>query len=339
MKHIAVLAEGAWGTAVATLLAHNGYHVRLWCYHRELVDIINKTHRNDRFLPGITLDTKIKAVATIDQAVCDAQWVFEAIPVKFLRASLQKAVACMRSDQIWVVLSKGIEQDTLLFPSQIIDDVFNRSVTTAIFAGPSFAMDVAQKKITAITIAATDCTIGIDLQKLVTNDYFRPYITTDVMGVQAGAALKNVITLGIGMLDGAGYTDNTKAFLLTRGLHEMVQLAQAVGGKQETVYGLSGVGDLVLTSMGSLSKNLMVGKQLGKGKTLDIIAQETGSIPEGINTVQSVYQFMNKQQLALPICKGIYDIIFNKKSVQDFLTALMNEPLSWECEEKKGRLK
>lgn len=333
MKHIAMIGEGAWGTAVATLLAHNGFQVRMWCHHTELVDAINTTHRNERFLPGIILDKKIKAVATIDEAVCDAQWIFQAIPVKFLRSVLQQAVPCVRSDQIWVVLSKGIEQNSLLFPSQIMDEVFTTHVATAIFAGPSFAIDVAQKKITAICVAATDCDIGTSLQKIVANEYFRPYITTDIIGVQTGAALKNVIALGIGILDGAGYTDNTKAFLLTRGLYEMAHIAQVLGGNQQTIYGLAGVGDLVLTSMGSASRNVAVGQQLAKGQSLDTILRETGHIPEGINTVQAVYQLMKKHDIVLPICKGIYEVIFNKKSVQDFLKTLMAAPLDGECKE------
>ncbi len=170
---------------------------------------------------------------------------------------------------------------------------------------------------------------------MLANDYFRPYVTTDVIGVQAGAALKNVITLGIGMLDGAGYTDNAKAFLLTRGLHEMVQLVANVGGRQETVYGLSGVGDLVLTAMGKLSRNLEVGRRLGSGEKLEIILQQTGYIPEGINTVQSVYQLLTQQNLDLPICRGIYDVIFTETTLKDMLRSLMKQPLSFECETKE----
>ncbi len=332
MKLVTILGEGAWGTAIATLLAHNGYDVNLWCYTKDLVPEINRTHQNERYLPGVTLDKKIKAVADITTALCDVTWVFEAIPIKYLRSILLEAKPCMRSDQIWVVLSKGIEQETLLFPTQIIDDVFDNKVQTTVFAGPSFAMDVARKQITAVTLAAQHCELGQKLQHMLANEYFRPYISTDVIGVQAGAALKNVITLGVGMLDGAGYTDNAKAFLLTRGLAEMTQLIVALGGTQETAYGLSGVGDLVLTAMGQLSRNLEVGRLLGKGQLLEKILKETGYIPEGINTVQSVYQLIAARNLKLPICQGIYEIIFKGRSLQDFLKGLMAEPLSWECE-------
>ncbi len=335
MKNVAVLGEGAWGTAVATLLAHNGYEVHIWCHDKSIVDQINNTHRNEQYLPGITLDTSIHATADMKEALCDSVWVFEAIPVKFLRSVLQQAKECFEESQVWVVLSKGIEQETLLFPTQIIDDVFAIETKKTVFAGPSFAHDVATKQITAVTVAASDCELGIALQQLLANDYFRPYVTTDVIGVQAGAALKNVITLGIGMLDGAGYTDNAKAFLLTRGLHEMVQLVANVGGRQETVYGLSGVGDLVLTAMGKLSRNLEVGRRLGSGEKLEIILQQTGYIPEGINTVQSVYQLLTQQNLDLPICRGIYDVIFTETTLKDMLRSLMKQPLSFECETKE----
>ncbi len=336
MKRVAIIGEGAWGTAVATLLAHNGYRVTIWCYNEDVVDQINEGHRNKKFLSDVSLAESIWATADMKEALCDSEWIFEAIPVQFLRSVLQGAKSCFDANQKWVVLSKGIEQDTLLFPTQIIDDVFGVSVKKTVFAGPSFAQDVAKKQITAVTVAAPDCQLGQELQQMLANEYFRPYITTDMMGVQVGAALKNVITLGVGMLDGAGYTDNAKAFILTRGLHEMVQLAQSMGGRQETIYGLSGVGDLVLTAMGSLSRNLEVGKRLGKGQSLDAILKETGYIPEGINTVKSVYQLIKKQNLDLPICRGLYEVIFTDVTIQDTLQRLMQQPLTLECENKKA---
>ncbi len=332
MKTVAILGEGAWGTAVATLLAHNGHQVMLWCYNTELVSQINTTRYNERYLPGIQLDKTITAVATIDEAVCNADWVFEAVPVKFLRSVLEKAKTCYNDTQRWVVLSKGIEQGTLLFPTEIIFDVLGNTVQQTVFAGPSFAMDVARKQITAVTIAAPGCALARELQALLANDYFRPYISTDMIGVQVGAALKNVIAIGVGMLDGAGYTDNAKAFMITRGLHEIAELAVALGARQETVYGLSGVGDLILTAMGSLSRNLEVGKRFGQGQSLENILKETGYIPEGINTVESVQQLMRKHGVRLAICLGIYEVIFNNKSLKQVLKKLMSDSVPCECE-------
>jgi len=331
MKSVCMIGEGAWGTAVATLLVHNGYTVKLWCHDASVVDTIKQTRENKRYLPGIMLDEKIEPTAQLDEAVCGVQYVFEAIPITYLRSVLQDAKPCFSQEQIWVVLSKGIEQDTLLLPTQILDDVFGTDVQKAMFAGPSFAHDVASKQITAVTIGTPDCAFGSELQKMLANEYFRPYFSTDMIGVQVGSALKNVITLGIGMLDGAGYTDNPKAFLFARGLHEIVQLAQTLGGKQETIYGLSGVGDLVLTAMGKLSKNLEVGRRLGAGQSLDEILEQTGYIPEGINTVKAVNQLIAKHKLPLPICQGIYEVIFESQSLEAMLKKLMAQPLEWEC--------
>ncbi|MDP3889188.1 MAG: NAD(P)H-dependent glycerol-3-phosphate dehydrogenase, partial [bacterium] len=225
----------------------------------------------------------------------------------------------------------GIEKDTLLLPTQIINDVLGSHIKTAVLAGPSYAQKVVAQEITAVTLAAPDCTPGYELQKVLANNYFRPYVSTDMIGVQVGAALKNVITLGIGMLNGAGYSDNTKAFLFSRGLQEMVQLCVAMGGRQETMYGLSGVGDLVLTSMGTLSKNLQIGKLLGAGGSLETILEKTGYIPEGINTVQSVHQLMRAYNVQLPISHGIYEVIFKHKTIKSMLQELMAHPLDWEC--------
>lgn len=333
MKIITVLGEGAWGTAIATLFAHNGYTVKLWCYDADVAKQIYATRMNERYLPGIILSPLIIPTTDLREALCGSLFVFEAIPIKFLRSVLTQAIRCFNSEQTWVVLSKGIEQNTLMLPTQIIDDSFSQSVKKMVLVGPSFATDLARKKITAVVVAAPNCDQGRILQGMLANEYFRPYITTDIVGAQVGAALKNVITLGIGMLDGAGYTDNAKAFLITRGLAEMADLAHALGGMKETMYGLAGVGDLVLTATSMTSKNLQVGHQIGRGILLTTIEKEIGTVPEGINTVQSAHALMRKYpSLSLPICQGIYDCIFSGKSVTKMMHELMNKPLTLECE-------
>ena len=334
-KQVGILGEGAWGTAIATVLARNGYIVKLWCYHASVAEQITKTGINEQFLPGIKLSKSIIPVTRIEDVVCGSELIFEAIPVKYLRDVITKARNCFTDAQTWIVLSKGIENKTLLLPSQIIDDVFQKKVKQAIVAGPSFAMDVAKEQITAVALASSDCAIAQHIQSVLANNYFRPYITTDTIGVQIGAALKNVITLAIGMLDGAGYTDNTKAFIFTRGLHEISTLIPVLGGKQETAYGLSGIGDVVLSAFGKLSKNLEVGKRLGHREKLDTILQETGYIPEGINTVQSLHELLQIKMLDLPICQGVYEIIFKDVPIASFLKKLMNKPLTFECEMSK----
>jgi len=235
---------------------------------------------------------------------------------------LEQAKPFVTSNQIWVVLSKGIEQETLLLPIQLFDDVFETSVDKAVCLGPSFAHGVVCKEVTAVVVAASDKKVCSRLKNILANEYFRPYESSDMIGVQVGAALKNVIALGIGILEGAGYGENTKAFVLTKGLHDMVTCAQAVGGEKETIYGLAGVGDLVLTCTGGFSRNVMVGKYFGQGQSIEEIIAKTGVIPEGVNTVKSIYQLAQKHGLRLPVCEGIYDMIFGEKPVNTFLADL-----------------
>lgn len=333
---IAILGAGAWGTALATLLAHNGHEVLLWAFEPEVAGDINNYHENKRYLPGIRLNGNIRATADIAQAICDAKWVFEAIPIKFLRKTLKQTSSCFSKEQIWVIASKGIEQETLMLPSQIIDDEFGYQTKKAVIAGPSFAYDLAQKDITGVAVAAIDCAIADELQEVLANLYFRPYVNLDMIGVQLAAALKNVITLGIGMLEGAGFADNAKAFLFTRGLHEMAQLGIKMGAEQDTFYGLAGVGDLALTAMGKRSRNLEVGIRLGDGQSLEAILQGTGYIPEGINTLQSLHQLMHKKHIAMPVCDGIFQVIFGNVALHDMLADLMS--VSFEAKKCCSRL-
>lgn len=328
---VAVLGEGSWGTAMATVLAANGLKVKLWCHDAQIAQEIKKSRINEQYLPGIVLSDLIEPITDMQQVLEGVKFIFEAIPTQYLRVVIAEAARYCTPEQVWVVLSKGIEQDTLLFPTQILDDVCGHEVKKAVVVGPSFADDVARKQVTAVIVAATDCAAGLEIQKLLANSYFRPYISLDVIGAQVAAALKNVIALGIGLADGAGYTDNTKVYLLTRGLQETAALAHALGGRVQTMLGLAGVGDLVLTAMGSLSRNVRLGRQLAQGQQLEEIAQQTGAMPEGINTLKSVHQLIEQKKLSLPVCHGIYRIVFEHKNLEDILQELMQRPLEREC--------
>lgn len=349
MKRVCVLGAGAFGTAFASLLADNGFEVTIWCYESFVVDDITQKRCNETFLPGVKLSENIKPFTNMAYALEDAGWVFEAIPVKFLRSILQKAKPYVTDEQRWVVLSKGIENGTLLFPSQVIDDVFEKKMKKAVVAGPSFAKNIACKQMTGVDIACEDLDMLAQLQRMLENDYFKCHMTSDIIGVQVGGSLKNILAIATGMLDGAGYPDNTKAFLLTEGLHEMALFAEHVGADAQTLYGLSGVGDLVLTCMGGLSRNLMVGKHLGKGETLDAILKRTGVVPEGANTVKSVYQIITREskdvpkfelqdfgahigqgkkvvmqggKINMPIFESMYEILYGGKTVEYLLKVL-----------------
>ena len=327
---IAIIGAGAWGTALATLVRENGHDVMLWAYESDVVDAINEEHENKRYLPGVQLERGIRATNDLKKAICGAQWVFEAVPVQFLRTVLSQAITCFDPEQTWVVTSKGIEQETLLLPSQMIDELCAFQVKKAVIAGPSFASDLARKQPTGIAVAADDCAIASALQTVLANAYFRPYVSLDMIGVQMGGAVKNVIALGVGMLEGAGFSDNAKALLFTRGLHEMVQLGIAMGGMQETFYGLSGVGDTAMTAMGGKSRNLEVGKRLGRGQKLLAILDETGFVPEGVNTVQSLQRLMIEKKIDAPICRGVYQVICDGLPIQALLDGVLDQPLRFE---------
>lgn len=321
--NIAILGAGAWGTAIASVLANNGYSVLLWAHETGVVDDINLHHRNSRYLPNALLHQSIRATNDLNAVICSAHFVIESLPVCYMRSTIAQTLSCFSKDQIWVITSKGIEQNTCMLPTQIIDDLFGYKTKKVVMAGPSFAQEVIEKKLTGMVIASDDLHIAQQFKELIRNDYFCPEISSDMIGVQLGGALKNVITLGVGMLDGAGFTDNAKAFLLTRGLAEMTQLGIKLGAQQETFYGLSGVGDLVLTAMGRFSKNLAVGRQLGQGKQIDLIIKEVGYIPEGVNTVQSLHQLMDDVDVRLPVCDGIYEVVFEGGSLQRVIDKLV----------------
>ncbi len=326
-----MLGEGAWGTSMAILLANNGYRVNLWCYHDEIAQEIKSTRINQCYLPGIKIPELIYPTSDIKEAVSGATYLFEAIPTEFLRSIVEQVKSVYVSEHIWVVLSKGIEEGTLLFPSQIIKEICGPDVKTAVVTGPSFARDVAEQQMTAVVIAADDCLRAKDIYELLSNNYFKPYLSMDIIGVQAAGAFKNIIALGVGLVSGAGKGDNTRAYVITRGLQEMALFVHSLGGCTQTVSGLAGVGDLILTCMGDLSRNIRVGHRVAEGESLGEIKQEKGALPEGINTIKSVYEIMQRDKLKLPVCAGIFDIVFNQQSVQEILNRLMDQPFEIEC--------
>ncbi len=331
MKRVAVVGEGAWGTAVAMLLADNGFLVNLWCQDPAVAHSIKQKRINERYFPDFKIPETIIPVTDLSSAVDGVTYIFEAIPVKYMRPVFSLMRPHIRKDHVVIILSKGIENNSLLFPTELVNEVIGFQVEQAVLAGPSFAKEIAERRTTAVTLAAS-CDLALKIQHMLANNYFRPYITTDIVGVQVGAALKNVMSLGVGMADGAGLSENTKAFLVTRGLAEMAQLAVVLGAKQETIYGLSGVGDLILSSMGTLGRNVALGRQLGQGKTIAELEKVIDVIPESINTVISLEQLLQQRKLDLPVCRGIYQVVAGHKKITDVVAELMARPLEYECE-------
>jgi glycerol-3-phosphate dehydrogenase (NAD(P)+) len=323
-KKVSMIGEGAWGTAVATVLAHNGYTVQLWCHDPAVVESIKRTRFNERYLPGVPLSSSIHPTSNLKEAVDGSSFIFEAIPVQYLRQVLQEVRPFISPLQPWIALSKGIEQETLFLPTQIINDVLGTECKTAALVGPSFAREVAARQLTAINFAYHDDFYrDTNHQLLLNNEYFNVKRSTDFIGVQVGSALKNVIALGIGMLDGAGYGANAQAYFFTLGLHEIARVIEACGGNRETAYGLCGVADLVLTAMSKQSKNWTVGVRIGKDQPLKDVLKETGFIPEGLNTVQSTFELAKRHALPLPLCIGMYEVLFAHRSINELMHSLM----------------
>lgn len=323
-KSITMLGAGAWGTAVAHLLATNGHNVTLWCHEDQLAEEINQQHINSLYLPDVQLPKNVRATASIQEALGGAHIIFEAIPVKYLRETLEHVQPYFDQEQLWLILSKGIEQESFLVPSQIIDDAMGCTVKKVVVCGPSFARDLVEFVPTGVVVASDDQHRAQTGARLLSNDYFSCTLSSDLLGVQLCAALKNVFALTIGIALGAQARDNTVALLLTKALAEMNQIVQMFGGNQETIYGLAGVGDLVLTCYGSLSKNFTLGKLLGQGALLQDISSE-GIFPEGINTIQSLIQLAQKKSLKLPIVQGTYDFIFNAGSFNNLINQVIEK--------------
>lgn len=319
-QNIAVLGAGAWGTAVAKLLAENGHNVTLWCYEQEVVHIINQTNINSQYLPNVLLPKNIIATTNINEAVGKSDYIFEAIPVKYLRSTCAMLDKNKAINKIWVVLSKGIEDSTLFVPSPILQDCFDNSIKYAVVSGPNFAAEICQKALTGTLVASPKADIAKQVRSLLHNEWFRTYPSYDPIGVQIAGAFKNIIALGIGIVHGAGQTShNTHSYFLTRGLDEMSELISHSGGEKETAYSLAGVGDLVLTCTGTLSKNLRAGIMLGKGNTRAHIEEKMHLLPEGFNTIQALLAPIKKNKLDMPLTIGIYQCIYENAAPSTLL--------------------
>ncbi|MFH1994130.1 MAG: NAD(P)H-dependent glycerol-3-phosphate dehydrogenase [Nitrospinota bacterium] len=329
---VSVIGGGAWGTAVALLLADKGLAVSLWAYEAELCDDINLKRENTLFLPGVSLSPNITATNNLKEGVSGASTVILASPSHVLRGVVERIKEHIDPQVNIVCLTKGIELDTLKLPSQILDDILPADISrrSAYLSGPTFAKEVARKLPTAATIASKDEDAAHKMQHLFNTDYFRTYRHSDVLGVELGGALKNVIAIGAGISDGMGNGHNALSSLITRGLAEMIRFGTALGADPVTFTGLSGMGDLVLTCTGDLSRNRTVGMRLGKGETLDNIIGEMKMVAEGVKTTKSAMALSKKYDVELPIIGTIYSILYDGQSPKEAIRQLMRRGLKEE---------
>ncbi len=334
MAHVAVLGVGAWGTALAKVLAEKGNDVWMWGRSRDVVETIELTRRNDRYLPGFELPLSLRATDDPERALRGADLVLTAIPSHATRAVLGDLRRYFPARVPIVSATKGIENDSLMLMHQVVNDALGPDFLEyyTILSGPSFAKEVALRHPTVVAVAGRRNDVAQAVQERFSSDVFRVYWSDDLVGVELGGALKNVIAIAAGAGDGMGFGHNSRAAVITRGLHEIARVAVAKGANPLTVAGLAGMGDLVLTCTGDLSRNRTVGIELGRGKKLGEILRDLGHVAEGVKTTKSAYDLAMSLQVDLPITRQVYEVLYHDKSVRDALTDLMNRPLMQELD-------
>jgi glycerol-3-phosphate dehydrogenase (NAD(P)+) len=326
----AVLGAGGWGTTLAILLNENGYDVTLWEYNPEYAKTIAEYRENFYYLPKVKIPENIEITNDLEFAVHKKNLIVIATPTQFIRKSLSPLNNFDFKDSLLVSVSKGIEIGTSFLVSEILSDIFRKIKTKNIFclSGPSHAEEVSKKIPTAVVCAGHSHSKVI--QKIFSNDYFRVYTNNDLTGTEVGGALKNVIAIAAGVSDGAGYGDNTKAAIMTRGINEIMRLGLKLKARRETFFGLSGIGDLIVTCSSAHSRNRSVGEQIGKGKKLSRILKEMKMVAEGVPTTKSAYELSRSLNIELPITHQVYNILFREKDPQNATKALMKRNLKEE---------
>lgn len=325
-KSITVLGAGSWGTALALLLYSNGHDVSLWEFREDAAQKLDRIRENLEFLPGICIPKGIRITSDLNRAVENRQMIVVAVPSHVVRSVAgQLPEFTPENAPIFVNVAKGIENDTLLRMSQVLEEnlrgVPPEKIST--LSGPSHAEEVSKQIPTAIVAASDSLETAETVQQTFLNNYFRVYSSQDLIGVELGGSLKNIIAVAAGICDGAGFGDNTKAALQPRGLVEMARLGEKMGANKLTFAGLSGMGDLIVTCMSRHSRNRYLGEQVGKGRTLDEVLEEMVMVAEGVKTTRSAYQLSQKYNIEMPITEQVFKILFEEQNPKEAMYELM----------------
>ncbi len=328
---VSVIGAGGWGTTLAVLLYEKGNEVMLWEYFPDYARVLTETRENIKFLKGIKIPEKIDITIDLQRCVEQAETVVMAVPSHALRQTLEKIQGFDYKKKFFISCIKGIEQKSLMRMSQVMKDVLGK-VKFAVISGPSHAEEVSRKIPTAVVAASEKLSMAARAQELFYTDDLRVYTNRDVAGVELGGSVKNVIAIAAGILDGLGAGANTKAALITRGLAEMKRLGKALGAKETTFFGLSGLGDLVVTCESRFSRNRAVGEQLGKGKKLKEILAGMDMVAEGVKTTESVYMMAEKHKVEMPITRETYEVLYKDKPAKQSIRDLMTRKLKSEEE-------
>lgn len=331
MTRCAVVGAGAWGTALADLLARNGHDVRIWAYEWDVVESINRLHQNRRFLAGNQLAENVVAFNDIGEALDGAALVTLATPSHVLRTVSRSARALIHDAVPVVVASKGIETETLALMTDVAAAELPQCTVVAL-SGPSFASEVVAQQPTAVVVASKDPAAAQFAQLAFSSIHFRAYTHTDVTGVEIGGSLKNVMAVATGIADGLGLGFNARAALITRGLAEMTRLGVKFGAEPATLAGLAGLGDLVLTCTGSLSRNRSVGVEVGRGVPLDAVLAGRETVAEGVVTTKSAHALALREGVEMPIVAAVHRVLFENQPARDAIGALMARDLKSESD-------
>lgn len=331
----AVFGTGSWGTALALVLADNGHEVMMWGRKKEQVDEINTAHSNERYLPSVEIPELIQATTSMKEAVEDAEIVVLVVPTKAMREVTSKLNQLLKTPVMLVHAAKGIEIESLKRVSEIIEDEIDASKrkNIAVLSGPSHAEEVSLRQPTTVTVSSTDPETAKALQDLFINLKFRVYTNPDMIGVELGGALKNIIALGAGLSDGIGYGDNAKAALITRGLAEISRLGIKMGANPLTFSGLAGMGDLIATCTSKHSRNWRAGNMLGKGKSLDEVLKSMGMVVEGVRTTEAAFRLAKREGVDMPITTGLHKVLFEGQLPKEAVESLMNRTRTEEGED------
>jgi glycerol-3-phosphate dehydrogenase (NAD(P)+) len=325
MSEIAVVGAGAWGTGLAIVLGRkSAHHVRLWAHETEVVDCITRARVNEKFLPGRIVPESVVASSNLERVVEDAQIIVSVMPSQHCRGLFERMKPLISRHSLIVSATKGLEEGSLFRMSEVIQTVLGAAAIGAL-SGPSFAQEVARGDPTAITIASGDSGLLRTVQQEFSDSSFRVYTNSDVIGVELGGALKNIVAIAAGICDGLGLGHNSVAALITRGLAEMTRLVVACGGRADTMAGLAGLGDLVLTCTGGLSRNRSVGVELGRGKKLpEIIGGMHGMVAEGVFTTTAAVGLARARAVQMPITEQMHAILHQGKSPREAIQELMS---------------
>lgn len=332
MEKLTVLGAGSWGSALALSLAKKGYNVTMWTLNQEQADKINKTKENIDYLPGVLFPNNITLTTNIEQAIEGSKLIVLAVPSQAIRSVCKQIKPFVSKDQILVDVAKGLERGTGLRLSQVCEEELPGNPYVAL-SGPSHAEEVAKDIPTTLVVASENLEIAQEVQDIFMSPKLRVYTNPDVIGVELGGALKNIIAFGAGICDGLGYGDNTKAALMTRGIREIARLGIALGANTGTFSGLSGIGDLIVTCTSMHSRNRRAGILIGQGKSLEETLKEVKMVVEGITATEVAYEVSKKMNIDMPITSAIYSVLYENKNANEVVVNLMMRSKKHEMEE------